>query len=87
MKRVKMIGEQEKTDIISVKSYYSSLLIGALPIIGEILLLKWMKSNNVRENKRNLCKAYLLLKVTVLYPTVVLLVLLISSVARGCIKE
>lgn len=51
MKRVKMIGEQEKTDIISVKSYYSSLLIGALPIIGEILLLKWMKSNNVREKR------------------------------------
>ena len=65
------IGEQETTDIISSKSYLGTLMLGTLPLVGEYLLISWSKSNDVRENKRNLCKAYLKLKMMMLYPMLV----------------
>lgn len=68
-----LIGEQETTDIISSKSYLGTLLLGLLPIAGDIMLIKWMKDKeNVRENKRNLCSAYLKLKLMMIYPIWVL---------------
>lgn len=65
------IGEQETSDIISSKSYLGTLLLGTLPIIGEYLLIKWSKSKDVRVNKQNLCKAYLKLKLIMLYPILI----------------
>ena len=76
-----LVGEQETTDIISSKSYLGTLLLGTLPIIGEALLIKWMKDKeNVRENKRNLCCAYLKLKLMLIYPVLsIVLALLIGE--------
>lgn len=71
---MKIIGKQEVSDIISSNSYFCTLLLGTIPLIGDIALFMWSKSKDVRENKRNLCKAYLKLKLVLLYPTLVILV-------------
>lgn len=71
------IGEQEKTDIISVNSYFGTLLLGTIPLIGDYELYKWSKSTNVRLNKQNLCKAYLKLKLVLLYPILVIIIFII----------
>lgn len=65
------IGEQETSDIISSKSYLGTLMLGTLPIVGEYLLIKWSKNKDVRVNKQNLCKAYLKLKLMMLYPILI----------------
>lgn len=72
-----LFGEQETSDIISVNSYLGTLLIGILPIIGDILLIRWSNSNDVRINKQNLCKAFIKLKLIIIYPSVLLLVAII----------
>ena len=69
---MKMIGLQETSEVISTKSYTGTLLIGSIPVIGEICLLKWMKDKNVRESKQNLCKAYLIVKVSLIIPIVIM---------------
>ena len=76
------IGEQETSSVITVKSYYTSMLLGVMPIIGDILLLRWSNSNNqdVRENKRNMCKAFLYTKLTILYHTLAFLLMIIFSI-------
>ncbi len=63
-----LIGERETTEIISVKSYMGTLMLGTLPIIGSILLWKWSRDKNVRQSKRNLCIAYLTIKYTLILP-------------------
>lgn len=75
------IGEQETSEIISPTSYFGTLLIGTLPIFGDIMLQKWSKSKDVRVNKQNLCKAYLKLKLTLLYPILTILVGMIIALA------
>lgn len=75
------IGEQETSEIISPTSYFGTLLIGTLPIFGDIMLQKWSKSKDVRVNKQNLCKAYLKLKLTLLYPILIILVGMIIALA------
>ena len=69
-----LVGNQETTDIISSKSYLGTLLLGTLPIVGEYMLIQWSKSDNVRVNKQNLCKAYLKLKLMMLYPILIIAV-------------
>ena len=69
-----LIGEQEKNDIISANSYFGTLLLGILPIIGDILLIKWSKSSEVRQNKQNLCKAFLKLKIVLIYPILIIFI-------------
>lgn len=66
----------ETSEIISVKSYFGSMLIGTLPILGDIMLFNWSKDRKVRENKRNLCKAYLLLKLVMWYPVLIAMIVL-----------
>lgn len=75
------IGKQETSEIISPTSYFGTLLIGTLPIFGDIMLQKWSKSKDVRVNKQNLCKAYLKLKLTLLYPILIILVGMIIALA------
>ena len=75
------IGKQETTEIISPNSYFGTLLLGTFPIIGDIMLYKWSKSNEVRENKQNLCKAYMKLKATLLYPVLIILIAFIIILA------
>lgn len=78
-----IIGEQETTDIISTNSYFGTLLLGTIPIIGDIMLQKWSVSNDVRINKRHLCSAYLKLKLVLLYPILVILIALIICLISG----
>ena len=68
------IGKQETSEIISPNSYFGTLLLGTLPIAGDIMLYRWSKSSEVRENKQNLCKAYMKLKFMLLYPVLFILV-------------
>ena len=63
-----LVGEKETTDIISSQSYLGTLLLGTLPIVGDAMLIKWSKDSEVRINKQNLCKAYLKLKLMLIYP-------------------
>lgn len=70
-----LVGAQETSDIISSKSYLGTLLLGTLPIIGEYLLIKWSKSDDVRVNKQNLCRAYLKLKLIMLYPILIMAII------------
>ena len=67
-----MVAKQEVSDIISTRSYFGTLLIGFIPIIGDILLVIWSRSISVRVNKQNLCKAFLILKLALMYPSLVL---------------
>ena len=69
---MQMIGEQETSEIISKQSYTGTLLIGSLPIIGDLFLASWSTSENIRESKRNLCKAYLTVKISLIYPILVI---------------
>ena len=71
-----LIGEKETTDIISSQSYLGTLLLGTLPIVGDIMLAKWSKDNEVRINKQNLCKAYLKLKIMLIYPVWIISIIL-----------
>ena len=70
-----VVGAQETSDIICSKSYLGTLLLGTLPIIGEYLLIKWSKSDDVRVNKQNLCRAYLKLKLIMLYPILIMAII------------
>lgn len=74
---MKLVGEQEKTEVISVNSYFGTLILGTLPIIGDYELYKWSKSAEVRVSKQNLCKAYLKLKLVLLYPILLIIIALI----------
>ena len=67
-----LVGEKETTDIISSQSYLGTLLLGTLPIIGDAMLIKWAKDSEVRVNKQNLCKAYIKLKLMLIYPVWIL---------------
>ena len=71
-----LVGEKETTDIISSQSYLGTLLLGTLPIIGDIMLLKWAKDKEVRVNKQNLCKAYIKLKLMLIYPVWIISILI-----------
>lgn len=65
---MKLIGERETTEEISVNSYLGTLMFGSFPIIGLILLYRWSKDANVRKNKQNLCRAFIKLRFMFLYP-------------------
>lgn len=78
------IGETEKSEEISSRSYLGTLLIGTLPIYGTIMLMKWSKNINVRINKQNICKAYLKLKFIMLYP-ITLVLICITAFIVSCI--
>lgn len=80
MNNMALIGKQETSEIISSKSYLGTMLLGTLPIFGEYLLIKWSKSENVRENKQNLCKAYLKLKLMMLYPVLIVAIALTAII-------
>lgn len=67
-----LVGEKETTDIISSQSYLGTLLLGILPIAGDIMLIKWSKDKEVRVNKQNLCKAFFKLKLMFIYPVWIL---------------
>lgn len=83
---MRLIGDQETTDIISSKSYLGTLLIGTIPILGTIMLIKWSKDKNVRVNKQNLCKAYIKLKFTMLYPILIVSIMLGIEIFRDFIR-
>lgn len=68
-------GKQETTEVISTQSYLGTLIIGTIPIIGSIMLYKWSKDSNVRESKRNLCRAYLVLKYAMIIPIIITVVM------------
>lgn len=75
--------EQVGNGVISVRSYLGTLLLGTFPILGDILLLKWSKDKNVRVSKQNVCKAYLILKLSIYYPVAIIFMLIITGVCNG----
>ena len=75
----RIIGEIETSDEISIRSYFTTLLFGTIPIIGSVLLYIWSVSDKIRKNKQNLCKAYIMIKLLIIYPAIILIVKLISE--------
>lgn len=76
--------KKETSDIISVNSYFLSMAIGTIPVLGDILLFKWFRDKDgVRHNKRNLCGAYLLLKFTILYPIILAICVVAALLIKG----
>lgn len=74
---MQIVGKIEESDHISSKSYFGTMLLGVLPIIGDVLLIKWSKDASVRRNKQSLCVAFLMIKLVILYPTWIILLTLI----------
>lgn len=81
---MKLVGEQETTEEISEKSYLGTLLIGTIPVYGDVMLIKWSKDSNVRVNKQHLCSAYYRLKFMLMYPSLVA-VAIIAFIFGRCI--
>ena len=69
---MRFTGEQETSAIISPKSYLGTIIIGLIPLIGSIMLLRWSKDKNVRESKRNLCKAMIIVKYSLIIPLIII---------------
>ena len=47
--------------VMSVGSYIGTMLLSAIPLVGFILLLVWAFGSDTNPNKKNFCRAYLIL--------------------------
>lgn len=48
-------------DVMSVKDWFATELILAIPIVNIVMLFVWGFGGNVNENKKNYCKASLII--------------------------
>ncbi len=55
-----------KDDVISVREWFITVLIAAIPLIGFIMLFVWAFGGNANLNKANLAKAILLFYVFII---------------------
>lgn len=70
---MKITGDQETSEVISIRSYMGTLLLGSIPILGDLLLMRWSTDKTVRESKQNLCSAYYLVRTILIYPMLVII--------------
>lgn len=66
------MNETDKAEVITVRSYIGTLLIGTIPIVGFALLWGWSKDEKVRKSKRNLCEAYMFVQLAMIYPMIII---------------
>lgn len=53
-------------DVMSVKDWFTTELILAIPIVNIVMLFVWGFGGNVNENKKNYCRASLIIGVIAL---------------------
>lgn len=60
------IESSDKYEIMSVKDWVITLLLLVIPIVNIILLFVWAFSGDTNENKKNYCKAQLIMLAIIL---------------------
>ena len=73
------IDSSEKYEIMSVKDWVITLLILAIPIVNIVLLFVWAFSGDTNENKKNYCKAQLIMLAIILGINII--IVLISGIS------
>lgn len=65
---------QEDTRPLRTSDYFVMLLVSAIPLIGLILMLVWAFSSTTNVNRRNFCRAQLIMKLIGVVCSILLIV-------------
>ena len=68
---------------MSVGQYIGTFLLGAIPIAGFILYIVWAFSSDTNINKRNYCRAVLIMSLIVIALYIVIIVIIFGALASA----
>ena len=71
-------GVNNNDSPLTVGQYIGTILLGSIPFAGFILFIVWAFSSDVNINKRNLCRAYLILMLVAVAIYILLIILLVG---------
>ena len=63
---------------LTVGQYIGTILLGSIPLVGFVLFIVWAFSSDVNINKKNLCRAYLILMLAAVVIEILLIILLVG---------